>query len=85
MAWWDGDPEPVAVAERRGRWTWTIRIKVAGGYYGPWSAFGTRRRADAKARRLLARYQRRHAPPVERFEIRPEPELPHGESEWVGG
>jgi hypothetical protein len=58
---------PPRIVITRGRWTWSIRLDIAGGFIvhqredgGPYA--WTRRRAEAKGRRMLRRYLHDHTP-----------------------
>lgn len=60
-AWLDNLPEPRAEITRAGRWTYRVVVKEGIGQWGPngygWTVLG-RRRAERKAAKVLARYQR---------------------------
>jgi len=58
------DEPPFAEVEQNGAFSWSIRILHAWMQWGPdgmpFTHFGTRRSADARARRLLAAYTRKY-------------------------
>jgi hypothetical protein len=60
---------PVATIQRISRWRWAVIIRDGMGTYGPdgypWTVYGTRRRAERRARRELRRYATTRAPEEE--------------------
>lgn len=68
-----------AEIQRKGRWTWSIGIYDGEAKWGPvyhlalgasdFDAFGTRRMAERKARRLLRRYRTHQAREAERMTL----------------
>ena len=63
---------PRAVVERTGRWTYCVAVELDMTRWGldgyGWVVFG-RKRAERKARKVLARYHREQARFADRFEV----------------
>jgi hypothetical protein len=73
--------QPTRIVITRRRCTWSIRLDIAGGLLvhrrddgGPYAL--TRRRAEAKGRRMLSRYLRAAARPTEEHIVDPSPAAP---------
>lgn len=72
------EEQPYAEIKRDGRWTYTIKIYDDGSIHGPgmsgviigWRAWG-RKRAEAKARRVLAAYVRKQEQRAETWRVTP--------------